>query len=180
MKLSQRLLMDVPSHLTPSWGLSGMSMSSQTPGGDLEDMWSLDMIPDVRCCWNFHWHFWWMNPPIWHHMQVHMENSCPPRIQEEIWRTGKVLSWLLISDLDKTSYKLDKTSSQTIGPLVEPNYYITNTVELTIETMILTLPCDAFRFSNLTDWLHTKKKDCFIFFAKSINFYINFRLNLRK
>jgi len=48
MKLSQTLLMDVPSHLTPSPGPSGMSMSSKTPGRDLEDRWSLDMVPAAR------------------------------------------------------------------------------------------------------------------------------------
>ena len=35
-------------HLTPSPGPSGMSMSSKTPGKDLEDRWSLDMVPDFR------------------------------------------------------------------------------------------------------------------------------------
>ena len=182
------------------------------------------MVPDVRSWWNFHRHFWWMFPPIWHHLQVHQEcwspprlqvetwrtvgvltwflmsdldktftdtydgcslasdtisksirnvhvlldsrkrlggqvdfwhgswcqilmklsqtllmdvpshlhhiqvhneHSCPPRIQEEAWRTGKVLTWLLILDLDKTSYKQDKTFSQTISPIVESNCYIT-------------------------------------------------------
>ena len=86
MKLSQKLLMYVPSHLTSSPGPSGISMSSLTPERDLEDIWSLDMIPDVQSCWNFHRHFWWMYPPIWHHNQVHKEYPYPPRIQEETWR----------------------------------------------------------------------------------------------
>ena len=62
-----------------------------------------------------------MYPSIWHHIQVH----CPLRIQEETWRTGKVLTWMLLSDLDKTSYKQDKTSSQIISPIVKSNFYIT-------------------------------------------------------
>ena len=63
--------MEVPSHLTP--GPSGMSMSSLTPGRDLEDIKCFDMV----------------------------------------------------ADLDKTFYKQDKTSSQTISPIVESNSYIT-------------------------------------------------------
>ena len=101
MKLSQKLLIDVSSHLTPSPGPSGMSVSSKTPGRDLEDRWRLDMVPDVRSWWNFHRHFWWMFPPIWHHLHVHQEFPCPPRLQEETFRTG-VLTWFLISDLDET------------------------------------------------------------------------------
>ena len=77
-------------------------MSSQTQGRDLEDMWSLDMVPDVRHWWNCHKHFWWMFPPIWHHLQFHQEFQYPPRLQEETWRTCGVLTWLLISDLDET------------------------------------------------------------------------------
>ena len=43
-----------------------------------------------------------MFPPIWHHLQVHQECPCPPRLQEETWRKGGVLTWLLMSDHDKT------------------------------------------------------------------------------
>ena len=46
MKLSQTLLLDVPSHLIPSLVPSGMSMSSSNPERDLEDGCSLDMVPD--------------------------------------------------------------------------------------------------------------------------------------
>ena len=48
MKLSQTLMMDVPSNLTPSPGPPGMSMSSETPGRDLEDRLSLNILPKVR------------------------------------------------------------------------------------------------------------------------------------
>jgi len=48
MKLSQKLLMDVLSLLTPSPGSSGISMSSETLGRDLEYRCSIDMVPDVR------------------------------------------------------------------------------------------------------------------------------------
>ena len=47
MKLSQTLLMDVPSHLTPYPGPYGTSMSSLTPGRDKEDRKSLDMVADI-------------------------------------------------------------------------------------------------------------------------------------
>ena len=46
MKLSQKLQMEVFSSLTPSPGPSVMSMSSKTPGIDLDDKWSLGMVPD--------------------------------------------------------------------------------------------------------------------------------------
>ena len=49
----------------------------------------------------------------------------PPRLLEETWKTGKVLKWFLMSDLSKTSYKQDKTSSQTISLIVESNCYKT-------------------------------------------------------
>ena len=42
------LLKDDPYHLTPPPGSSGTSMSSKTPGRDLEDGWSLDGVSDVR------------------------------------------------------------------------------------------------------------------------------------
>ena len=60
------------------------------------------MVPDVKSWWNFHRHFWWMFPPIWHHPQVHQECPYPPRLQEETWRTGGVLTWFCMSDLDET------------------------------------------------------------------------------
>ena len=60
-------------------------MSSMTPGRDLEERWNLDIVPDVRSWWNYQRHFWWMLPPIWHHLQVHQECPCSPRIQEETW-----------------------------------------------------------------------------------------------
>ena len=46
MKLSQKLLKDDPYHLTPTPGLTGITISSKTPGGDQEDMLSLDRVPD--------------------------------------------------------------------------------------------------------------------------------------
>ena len=47
MKLSVKLLMDITSTLTPSQAPSRTSISSKTPGRDLEDRWSLDEVPDV-------------------------------------------------------------------------------------------------------------------------------------
>ena len=99
MKLSQMPLMDVTSSLTPSPGQSGMSMSSKTPGRDLEDRWSLDMVSDVRSWWNFQRCFWCIFPPVWHHLLVNQECPCPPRLQEETWRIDGVLTWFLMSDL---------------------------------------------------------------------------------
>ena len=47
-KLLQKLPKDAFSYLTPSPGSSGTSMSSKTPGRDLEDRWSLDWVSDVH------------------------------------------------------------------------------------------------------------------------------------
>ena len=44
MKPSQKGHKDAPIDLTPSPGLSGTSMSSKTPGRDIEDKWSLKML----------------------------------------------------------------------------------------------------------------------------------------
>ena len=43
-----------------------------------------------------------MFPPIWHHLQVHQKCPCPPELQKETWRTGGILTWLLMSDLHAT------------------------------------------------------------------------------
>ena len=47
MKLLVKLLMDIMSALTPSPAPSRITRSSKTPGGDLDDAWSLDEVLDV-------------------------------------------------------------------------------------------------------------------------------------
>ena len=47
MKLSVKLPVGVPNILTPTPPRSGTSMSSKTPGRDLEDRLSLDKVPEV-------------------------------------------------------------------------------------------------------------------------------------
>ena len=47
MKLSVKLPMDIMITLTPSPAPSRPSMSSKTPGRDLEDRWRLDEVFDV-------------------------------------------------------------------------------------------------------------------------------------
>ena len=69
--------------LTPSPGLSGIFISSMTPRRDLEDKWSLDLVPNVQSWWKFCWSFHRMPLPTWHHLQVYQEPSCPQRLQEE-------------------------------------------------------------------------------------------------
>ena len=49
LDLSQKRLKDDPHHLTPTSASSGITMSFKTPGGDKEDMKSLDGVPDVGC-----------------------------------------------------------------------------------------------------------------------------------
>ena len=63
---------------------------------------NIDIINFVWSWWNFQRHFWWVFTPIWHHLQVHQECPCPPRLQEETWRTGGVLTRFLMLDLDET------------------------------------------------------------------------------
>ena len=36
--------------------------------------------------------------PVWYNLQVYQECPWPPRLQEENWRTGGVLTWFLMSD----------------------------------------------------------------------------------
>ena len=47
MKLSVKLSRDILSTLTPSLSPSRTSVSSKTPGRDLEDTQSLDKLPDI-------------------------------------------------------------------------------------------------------------------------------------
>ena len=93
---------------------------------------SLNQPKQVGSWWNFHRSFWWMLAPIWHHHQVHQECPCPPRLREKTWRTGGVLTWFLMSDLEETltdtldgcslpSETIPKTSSQTISLIVVSN-----------------------------------------------------------
>ena len=108
MKLSQTLMMDVPSHLTPSPDPPGMSKCPCPPrlqlvlGGQVESQhtsWSQILIKLSQMLL--------MDVPS--HLMLspgHQEF----RIYEDIWKTWKVLTWFLMSDLDKTS-------SQTISLL---------------------------------------------------------------
>ena len=63
---------------------------------------NFDKVSDVGSWWNFHGSFWRMIPITWHHLQVHQEPPCPPRLQEETWRTGGVLTGFLLSNLHET------------------------------------------------------------------------------
>ena len=47
MELSGKLPIDIMITLTPSPAASRTSMSTKTPGRDLEDRWSLDEVPDL-------------------------------------------------------------------------------------------------------------------------------------
>ena len=103
MKLSQKLLKYDLYPMTKPPGSSGTSTSSKTPGGDLEDRWSLDRVSafskffrnllilkdsrerlwgqveswrvsDVGYWWNFHRNFLRIIPIIWHQLLVHQES----------------------------------------------------------------------------------------------------------
>ena len=102
MKLSVMLPWDIMNILTPSPTASRTSKSSTTPGRDLEDRWSLDKIPDVGSWWNFQWCFLGILWTSWHLLQLHQDHPSPPRLQEETWRIGGVLTRFLILDVDET------------------------------------------------------------------------------
>ena len=111
MKKSQKLPKNAPSDLTPSPISSGTSMSSITPGRDLENRWSLDWVHDVQILWKFYESLQRMLLPIWHHLQVHQEPPCPSWLKEETKRKGRVFTgfWCPISM--KILLKLLKDSS---------------------------------------------------------------------
>ena len=51
-----------------------------------------------------------MIPIIWHNVQIHQEPPYPPRLQEETWRTGGVLTGFLMLDLEAASEGWSLTS----------------------------------------------------------------------
>ena len=120
MKLSVKLPVGAPNILTPYLPRSGTSMSSKTPGRDLEDRLRLDKVPEVGSWWNFLWSFLLMIISSWHHPHPGQEPPYPPRLQEGTYRTDWVLTRFLKSDLDETfceasywwSYHLDTISTQ--------------------------------------------------------------------
>ena len=91
MKLSQEVQMDSPFPLTPSPGPSGTSMSSKTPGSDLEDRWSLDTVSDYGSWWNFPRMFRWIVPSFntisWFIRNLHVLQD------SRKWLGGQVESW---------------------------------------------------------------------------------------
>ena len=80
MKLSGKLLYDVLFDLRPSPGASGTSISTKTPGRDLEDRWSLDKLLEVQNSWNFQGSLSRIFFLILDHHQVRQEPPRPPRL----------------------------------------------------------------------------------------------------
>ena len=101
-KLSVKLPWGYLSTLTPSSAPSRTSLSSMTAGRYFEEMKSLDKVPDVRSWWNFQESFPGEFLVPWHHLQLNQEHPCPPKLQEETWRIGGVLTSFLMLDLDGT------------------------------------------------------------------------------
>ena len=91
-----------PSPPTPFLTFSGTSMSSKTPGRNFKDIGSLDRVQDVGSSWNFQWSFLGVALAPWHHFQLCQEPPCPPRLQEETWRTWGVLTGFKMFDLHET------------------------------------------------------------------------------
>ena len=120
--------------LFPSF--SGTSTSSKTPGRDLEDRWSLYKVSDVWYWWNFHRNFWRIIHIIWHQLlvhqeslQVHQEFLSLPRLQEETWRTGGVLTGFLLF----LSFSGTSSSSKTPGRDCEDRWSLEEFLMLDID-----------------------------------------------
>ena len=77
---------------------SGTSMSSKTPGRDLEDRVSLDGLSLIRFWWNFQESFSMIISNKLQTPKHYQEPPCPPRLQEETWRTGWVWTGFFWSD----------------------------------------------------------------------------------
>ena len=96
---------DVPTLLTPFPSVSGTSLSSKTPGGDLEDRRSLDRLFLNQSSSNLQGTFLGIFQPFQHHLKVSQEHPCPPRLQEETWRTEGVLTGFLSTNHLQTCSK---------------------------------------------------------------------------
>ena len=105
MKLSPNILRTKLDLLTPQGGVLGSTMSSKTPGGNLEDRRSLDRLFVNQSTSNLQETFLGMVQPFWHHLQMSQEHPCPPRLQEESWRTGGVLTGFLSTNQLQTCRK---------------------------------------------------------------------------
>ena len=97
---------DVPTLLTPFPSVSGTSLSSKAPGGDLEDRRSLDRLFLNQSSSNLQEIFLGIFQPFQHHLQVCQEHPCPPRLQEETWRTGGVLTGFFSTNHRQTCREL--------------------------------------------------------------------------
>merc|ERR1712240_169026 len=91
---------------TPSPSVSGTSMSSKTPGGDLEDRRSLDRLFLNQSSSNLQEIVLGIFQPFQHHLQVSQEHPCPPRLQEETWRTEGVLTGFFSTNHRQTCREL--------------------------------------------------------------------------
>ena len=96
---------DVPTLLTPSPSVSGTSLSSKTPGRNLEDRRSLDRLFVNQSSSKLQETFLGMYQPFQHHLKVSQEHPCPPRLQEETWRTEGVLTGFLSTNHLQTCSK---------------------------------------------------------------------------
>ena len=105
MKLSQNIPRTMLDLLTPQGGVSGTSMSSKTPGGNLEDRRSLDRLFVNKSSSKLQETFLGMYQPFQHHLKVSQEHPCPPRLQEETWRTEGVLTGFLSTNHLQTCSK---------------------------------------------------------------------------
>ena len=105
MKLSPNILRTKLDLLTPQGGVLGSTMSSKTPGGNLEDRRSLDRLFLNQSLSNLQEIFLGIFQPFQHHLQVSQEHPWPPRLQEETWRTGRVLTGFLSTNQLQTCRK---------------------------------------------------------------------------
>ena len=121
MKLSVNLPWDILVTLTPSLASSRTSLSSKTPGRDLEDLWSLYKLPDVGSWWNFEKIFTEVLWVPWHHLHLNEEHPCPQRLQEETCRIDGVLTNFLMLDIDETVSKASLGYYEYFDTISNPN-----------------------------------------------------------
>ena len=131
MKFSPNILRTKLDLLTPQGGVLGSTMSSKTPGGNLEDRRSLDRLFVNQSTSNLQETFLGMVQPFWHHLQVSQEQTCSPRLQEILYNcpvpgwnnypfiTGKVLFSCPVSGWHNYCFKTGHASKLCIVVLFQ-------------------------------------------------------------
>ena len=82
--------------------VSGTILSSKTPGLDFKDTVILDEFFKSEVDETYSIGSEYIFKHIWYQFQWYQEPSCPPRLQDETWRTGWVLMDSIMSEVNET------------------------------------------------------------------------------